>query len=459
MARMLKSVSLLLIGGGIGALAANVAHQSDAHVETIASSLVSMSADDASATRAPIARAQVTQFVEIGTHRTAADRTRKIDRSAKQHVRSAHHVRIAQAGGRVSDAMPPPLPRMRPILIGTGDAGSAASKAAGDGRSAEVRLAEDIQKELKRVGCYTGSIDGDWGHETRRAMKAFNDRINATLPTDKPDYILFTLLQGHAAKACGAACPRGQELSDHNKCLPRSVIAEERRRLAAEHQSASETPRAAVALATPAAENNPSARNESAGKTSASPQQEARAALEHQRIAAAEARRERAAADIAARQEAERQAQIAAAEKARTAAEVRRREEIAALAERAAKRAAEAAAPSPVPMRMKPPATTASIADSQPPPLPVRPSSDFQQRTVASASEAAPPAPHKASRHHNHRRARGARYAGQYIPPPMYRVGRMPAYYRQSVGPVYAYAPRRTRNPQRIFRELQYRMP
>jgi len=140
------------------------------------------------------------------------------------------------------------------------------------------------------------------------------------------------------------------------------------------------------------------------------------------------------------------------------AAEARRREEIAALAERAAKRAEAAAVPRPV--RAKPPTTTASLADSPPPPLPVRPSPAFQQVVASRANlgaETAAPAPRKVTRHHRHRRARSARYAAQYMPPPMYRVGRLPAF-RANGARVYAYVQRRS-NPQRIFRELQYRMP
>src|SRR5262249_30583461 len=57
-------------------------------------------------------------------------------------------------------------------------------------------LARELQKELKRVGCYEGELNGVWTPATRAAMKTFTDRINATLPVDEPDPILFTLVQG-----------------------------------------------------------------------------------------------------------------------------------------------------------------------------------------------------------------------------------------------------------------------
>jgi hypothetical protein len=63
-------------------------------------------------------------------------------------------------------------------------------------------LARQLQSELKRVGCYDGELSGVWTPRTRVAMKAFTDRVNATLPVDKPDHILLALVQGHQAVAC-----------------------------------------------------------------------------------------------------------------------------------------------------------------------------------------------------------------------------------------------------------------
>ncbi len=70
-------------------------------------------------------------------------------------------------------------------------------------------LASDLQRELKRVGCYGGEITGTWNLATRRAMAAFVDRANATLPINQPDYVLLALVQGHREIACSAGCPAG----------------------------------------------------------------------------------------------------------------------------------------------------------------------------------------------------------------------------------------------------------
>ena len=93
-----------------------------------------------------------------------------------------------------------------------------------------IDLIRNLQRELKRVGCYPGEVDGDWGSGSKRAMSAFTERVNATLPFDEPDYILLTLVQGHTAQACGKGCPLGQAMSDGGKCAPNAVIAQSTRR-------------------------------------------------------------------------------------------------------------------------------------------------------------------------------------------------------------------------------------
>ena len=74
---------------------------------------------------------------------------------------------------------------------------------------ARYKLVLEIQRHLKRVGCYWGRIDGSWGMATMNAMREFTNRVNATLPLDAPDYVQLSLIQSHADNACGA-CPAGE---------------------------------------------------------------------------------------------------------------------------------------------------------------------------------------------------------------------------------------------------------
>ena len=85
-------------------------------------------------------------------------------------------------------------------------------------------LIRALQRELRRTGCYAGKINGTWTPSTKRAMKAFTERVNASLPVDRPDIVLLALLQGERGVACGA-CPAGQRLGPGGDCLPATILA------------------------------------------------------------------------------------------------------------------------------------------------------------------------------------------------------------------------------------------
>ncbi len=95
-------------------------------------------------------------------------------------------------------------------------------------------LARALQKELQRVGCYAGAINGVWSPATRKAMKSFTDRVNASLPLDRPDYILLSLVQSQADAVCAANCPAGQGIGGDGRCVPTAILAQAARKLPAQ---------------------------------------------------------------------------------------------------------------------------------------------------------------------------------------------------------------------------------
>jgi hypothetical protein len=86
-------------------------------------------------------------------------------------------------------------------------------------------LIRELQRELKRVGCYSGDVNGVWTTSSRMAMKSVADRVNATLPIDNPDDVLLSLVRGQKDGVCGAPCPSGQTINDTGRCLPGTVQA------------------------------------------------------------------------------------------------------------------------------------------------------------------------------------------------------------------------------------------
>jgi hypothetical protein len=92
-------------------------------------------------------------------------------------------------------------------------------------RGDRVSLARELQRELRRVGCYEGDLNGMWTPATRKAAKAFTDRINAALPAEEPDPILLRLVQDQQERACGAGCPAGEAPAADGRCVPAAILA------------------------------------------------------------------------------------------------------------------------------------------------------------------------------------------------------------------------------------------
>lgn len=135
----------------------------------------------------------------------------------------------ASAGGTVfaGEAMPK---RIAVALENASGRKLTSSKPADN--EARLDLVRDIQRELKRVGCYDGDVDGSWGAGSKRAISTFTERVNASLAIDEPDFILLTLLQGHKGQACSVACPAGQTAApasaggSSGRCVPNGVLAQ-----------------------------------------------------------------------------------------------------------------------------------------------------------------------------------------------------------------------------------------
>ena len=68
-----------------------------------------------------------------------------------------------------------------------------------------AELVRDLQREMKRIGCYAGDVDGNWGPGSRRSMQAFMEQVNSSLQSDDPDLIQLTLVRGYSGTACRGA--------------------------------------------------------------------------------------------------------------------------------------------------------------------------------------------------------------------------------------------------------------
>jgi hypothetical protein len=91
------------------------------------------------------------------------------------------------------------------------------------GPSDSFSITRDAQRELHRLGCYDGEINGVWSQSSRAAAERFLDRVNAKLPTDKADDVLLALLQAQKGFVC-SQCPPGQMLDPRGRCTPTALL-------------------------------------------------------------------------------------------------------------------------------------------------------------------------------------------------------------------------------------------
>lgn len=63
-------------------------------------------------------------------------------------------------------------------------------------------LAEGVQQELKRVGCYANKVDGDWGNGSRRALGRYFAAVKSDSTETEPTAQVYLALTKAAEKTC-----------------------------------------------------------------------------------------------------------------------------------------------------------------------------------------------------------------------------------------------------------------
>ena len=79
-------------------------------------------------------------------------------------------------------------------------------------------LARSVQAELKRVGCYSGSVDGDWSTSSRHSLEDFNKYAPAKLDTKTASTDALDAVRGKTTRVCPLACSHGFR-ADGDQCV------------------------------------------------------------------------------------------------------------------------------------------------------------------------------------------------------------------------------------------------
>ncbi|MEZ5923705.1 MAG: caspase family protein [Hyphomicrobiaceae bacterium] len=81
-------------------------------------------------------------------------------------------------------------------------------------------LAQQLQTELARVGCYQGKVDGDWGRRSASALDSFNAATGLELDVSQPTgEALEKVLASQEAICEARTCSEGLELDGDGNCV------------------------------------------------------------------------------------------------------------------------------------------------------------------------------------------------------------------------------------------------
>jgi uncharacterized caspase-like protein len=70
-----------------------------------------------------------------------------------------------------------------------------------------------LQSELKRVGCKTGEVDGEWNASSRRALSSFNDKAGTKFDVKVASINALDAVKAKPGRVCPLECDRGSRAS------------------------------------------------------------------------------------------------------------------------------------------------------------------------------------------------------------------------------------------------------
>jgi uncharacterized caspase-like protein len=152
------------------------------------------------------ARAAAAQAKAAEDERLAAEKVRREAEKAKK----PEEAKVASAEQAVPkedrpNADKPADPAVAALTL----PGQAAPEAPKADQPALQDIARLLQSELKRVGCKTGEIDGEWNAAARRALSSFNDRAGTRFDVKLASLDALDAVRARTGRVCPLDCDRG----------------------------------------------------------------------------------------------------------------------------------------------------------------------------------------------------------------------------------------------------------
>jgi Caspase domain len=186
-------------------------------------SLLGTSDSVAALSSAPIdpnaeARLDYQQFEKVGT-KEAWDAFLILHPSGPYaDLARAQRAKLAASGTPNLPAGQPDPKTSQIIAALTAKPGSDAAASGLPTGSNDKDLARMLQAELKRVGCYQDTVDGEWSGSSRRALDAFNQNAGTKLDTKKASLEAVGAVRDTQPRICPLTCGPGFR-ADGDSCV------------------------------------------------------------------------------------------------------------------------------------------------------------------------------------------------------------------------------------------------
>ncbi|MGH6816418.1 MAG: caspase family protein [Hyphomicrobiaceae bacterium] len=89
-------------------------------------------------------------------------------------------------------------------------------------RQPDAEFVRKLQSELRRVGCYTGRIDGKWGDEGRAALTDFARHSKVSPVGEEPSVVALDAVSSQKDRVCPLECGAG-EVEVDGRCVTRET--------------------------------------------------------------------------------------------------------------------------------------------------------------------------------------------------------------------------------------------
>ncbi|MGO8909647.1 MAG: caspase family protein [Bradyrhizobium sp.] len=153
------------------------------------------------------------QAKAAGEARLAADRKKQAEEAklaAAEQVRLAEQARIAeqpQSGEKQTASVKPADPQVASL-----------GPDAKPDRPAPPDIPRLLQAELKRVGCKTGDVEGEWNASARRALASFNENAGTRFDARLASIDALDAVRARQGRVCPLDCERGFR-ADGDRCM------------------------------------------------------------------------------------------------------------------------------------------------------------------------------------------------------------------------------------------------